>query len=193
VGDHGDTLKLTMRQGGRALQDSANDMRRSDSSKMRLPFQNSRASTYHPLPFGALGEGERKGSEYDKTRDNMLGCDATDFGSGDFLRLGLLLFTLRNGNQQLPQIHQNLCREGAHCGRETGDVLSSPSIEAKESADTPVVMYEDGRRYEVPAGTMIRLMPGEGITLKTSVYHRFWGEEKTGKDLLGEVSQVNDD
>lgn len=99
MGDHGDTLKLTMRQGGRALQGSANDMRRSDSSKMRLPFQNGRASTYHPLLFGALGEGERKGSEYDKIRDNMLGYDATDFGSGDFLRLGLFLFTLRNGNQ----------------------------------------------------------------------------------------------
>ena len=29
--------------------------------------------------------------------DNMLGWDLTDFGSGDFDRRGLLLFTLRNG------------------------------------------------------------------------------------------------
>ncbi len=30
--------------------------------------------------------------------DNMLGWDVTDFGSGDFARIGLTLFTFRNGN-----------------------------------------------------------------------------------------------
>ena len=30
--------------------------------------------------------------------DNSLGWDLTDFGSGDFHRRGLILFTLRNGN-----------------------------------------------------------------------------------------------
>jgi D-lyxose ketol-isomerase len=30
--------------------------------------------------------------------DNVLGWDLTDFGSNDFERRGLLLFTIRNGN-----------------------------------------------------------------------------------------------
>ena len=30
--------------------------------------------------------------------DNMLGWDITDFGSGDFRKCGLFLFTIRNGN-----------------------------------------------------------------------------------------------
>jgi D-lyxose ketol-isomerase len=35
---------------------------------------------------------ESKGSEYDEIRDNMLGWDITDFGSGNFRKKGLLLF-----------------------------------------------------------------------------------------------------
>ena len=36
--------------------------------------------------------------EYDEIRDNMLGWDITDFGSGDYHKIGLLMFTIRNGN-----------------------------------------------------------------------------------------------
>ena len=43
-----------------------------------------------------------KGSEYDEIRDNALGWDLTDFGSGDFYSCGLYLITLRNGN-----VHQD--------------------------------------------------------------------------------------
>jgi D-lyxose ketol-isomerase len=37
-----------------------------------------------------------KGKEYDEIRDNYLGWDITDFGSGDYHKQGLFLFTLRN-------------------------------------------------------------------------------------------------
>ena len=39
-----------------------------------------------------------KGTEYQEIRDNMLGWDITDFGSGDFDHIGLTIFTFRNGN-----------------------------------------------------------------------------------------------
>ena len=38
---------------------------------------------------------------------------------------------------------------------------------------------------------VIRLTPGESITLPCGQYHKFWGEG--GKVLVGEVSKVNDD
>jgi D-lyxose ketol-isomerase len=38
------------------------------------------------------------GPEIDEIRENALGWDVTDFGSRDFARRGLLLFTLRNGD-----------------------------------------------------------------------------------------------
>lgn len=51
-----------------------------------------------PFVLWTPEEWTAKGSEYDEIRDNMLGWDITDFGSGDFHKVGLLLITLRNGN-----------------------------------------------------------------------------------------------
>ena len=40
-----------------------------------------------------------KGDEVQEIKDNALGWDITDFGNGDFNKVGLFLITLRNGNQ----------------------------------------------------------------------------------------------
>ena len=55
-------------------------------------------------PFGYLpyAKWSTRGHEYDEIRRCMLGWDITDFGSGDFLRIGLTLFTLRNGDPTDP-------------------------------------------------------------------------------------------
>ena len=47
-------------------------------------------------------EWETKGHEYDEIRDNMLGWDITDYGKGDWEKLGFALVTIRNGNQHNP-------------------------------------------------------------------------------------------
>lgn len=60
-------------------------------------------------------------------------------------------------------------------------------------ADTPVKISTDGWTRYVEPGTIIRLTPGESITLLPRQYHKFWGEKGFGKVLLGEVSKVNDD
>ena len=46
-------------------------------------------------------EGREKGHEYDEIRDNMLGWDITDYGQGDFDKVGFSLITLRNGNLKM--------------------------------------------------------------------------------------------
>ena len=46
-------------------------------------------------------EWKTKGHEYDEIRDNMLGWDITDYGLGDFKKVGFSLITLRNGNQKM--------------------------------------------------------------------------------------------
>ena len=48
-------------------------------------------------------EWAEKGHEYDEIRDNMLGWDITDYGMGDFDKMGFSLITLRNGNLKLDQ------------------------------------------------------------------------------------------
>ena len=45
----------------------------------------------------------------------------------------------------------------------------------------------------LPAGTQIRLTPGESITIFQRLYHDFTVEPGTGPVLLGEVSRCNDD
>jgi D-lyxose ketol-isomerase len=65
------------------------------------------------------------------------------------------------------------------------------STEEGGFADTDVDIYMDGRHFTVKAGEVIRIRPGESISLQTGMYHSFWAEG--GKTLLGEVSKVNDD
>ena len=54
-------------------------------------------------------------------------------------------------------------------------------------------MHTDGRTYQVPAGTQIRLTLGESIHIQQLLYHDFQVEAGTGNVLLGEFSQCNDD
>ena len=41
------------------------------------------------------------GHDYDEVRDCMLGWDITDYGMGDFDKMGFSLITLRNGNRAM--------------------------------------------------------------------------------------------
>ena len=68
---------------------------------------------------------------------------------------------------------------------------SLPNEEIDYESD--VTIHTDGRTYQVPAGTQIRLTPGESIHVQQYLYHDFSVEEGTGAVLLGEVSQCNDD
>jgi D-lyxose ketol-isomerase len=49
----------------------------------------------------------------------------------------------------------------------------------------------DGVLHDFEAGAIVRLEPGESITLPTGLYHKFWAEGAAV--LAGEVSTVNDD
>jgi len=157
-----------------------------------------------------------KGHDYDEIRDNMLGWDITDYGQGDFDRIGFSLITLRNGNLKMagkyPKTYAEkllYLREGQYSpmhfhwskmediiNRGGGNVLirvynSLPDESIDYLKDVPV--YMDGRAFTVPAGTQLRLCPGESITVQPYMYHDFNVEQGTGPVLLGEVSQCNDD
>ncbi len=49
----------------------------------------------------------------------------------------------------------------------------------------------DGRRRKMAGGDLLKLKPGESVTLEPDTWHAFWGEG--GRVLIGEVSNVNDD
>ena len=59
--------------------------------------------------------------------------------------------------------------------------------------ERPVTVHIDGCAQVVPAGTQVRLRPGQSISIYPYLYHDFEVEPGTGPVLLGEVSQCNDD
>jgi len=166
-----------------------------------------------PFAYWSPDEWKAKGPEYDEIRNNQLGWDLTDFGSGDYDRLGLFLFTIRNGNVgdlsgksyaekilivkrgQVTPYHYHKAKMEDIVNRGGGGTLKVQlyrSLDPRtldEKSDVPVSV--DGRNYTVKAGTVISLGTGESITLKQEVFHQFWSDDATL--LLGEVSMVNDD
>ncbi len=168
-----------------------------------------------PFVFWSKNEWEAKGHEYDEIRDNMLGWDITDFGYGDYSKTGLLMITLRNGNfndkkyikpyaeklliveeEQVTPFHFHWSKMEDIINRGGGNLIIQVYNSTKEEEmdkKSPVTIMSDGRMYEIEAGGIIKLKPGESISIQPGLYHKFWGEKGTGKILVGEVSKVNDD
>jgi D-lyxose ketol-isomerase len=144
--------------------------------------------------------------------ENMLGWDLTDFGSGDFDRVGLLLFTLRNGNprrdskpyaekimivgegQETP-LHFHWSKMEDIIVRGGGNLVVQlwGSTPAEGLSDEAFSLRIDGISSQLEAGSTITLEPGQSVCLERGAYHRFYGEKGRGRVLVGEVSAVNDD
>jgi len=178
-----------------------------------VAFINDMKFPLPPFAFWSPEDWATKGHDYDEIRDNMLGWDITDFGSGDYKKIGLLMFTLRNGNfndkvkyvkpyaeklliveeGQITPYHFHWSKMEDIINRGGGDLLVQVynSDEKEDFATTDVPLAIDGHRYSVQAGSVVRIRPGESISIQSGMYHKFWAEG--GRTLLGEVSKVNDD
>lgn len=150
------------------------------------------------------------GQEIMEIKNCMLGWDVTDFGSGEFTRRGLFLFTLRNGalglsnkvyaekimivhDQQETPMHFHRMKMEDIINRGGADVAIQlyGSTRDETLSDEPTVVSIDGVSRRIGAGEVVVLAPGESICLEPFMYHRFWAEGGTA--LVGEVSMVNDD
>ena len=171
--------------------------------------------TLPPFVLWTPEEWKTKGAEVQEIKDNALGWDITDFGQGDFNKTGLFLITIRNGNQKMPEKYPKVYAEKLMIVREKQitpmhfhwnkmeDIINAGggnliiklynSTPDEKLADTDVVVSMDGVQYTFPAGTEVRLEPGQSVTLTPGLYHRFWGEEGKGTVIVREVSMCNDD
>jgi D-lyxose ketol-isomerase len=168
-----------------------------------------------PFAYWSPADWEQKGAECDEIRRCKLGWDVTDFGSGVFDQMGLVVFTLRNGHHQLAPytskpygekilivrenqhtpMHHHICKcEDIIC-RSGGTLRCQVYNQADDGslADMDVEVSLDGVRHRVEAGHTFVLPPGTSITLPPLLYHEFWAEPGTGISIVGEVSTVNDD
>lgn len=144
----------------------------------------------------------------------MLGWDITDFGLGNFYNCGFGLITLRNGNQKkdgyqktyaekLLYMHDYMYAAMHYHDYKSEDIINRGGgiLEIKVYLDDgkgglsmrDVPIQSDGHRYTVPAGSMVRLEPGQSITIYPHLYHEFHVVKGSGNVLIGEVSMCNDD
>lgn len=167
-----------------------------------------------PFAYWTPDDWASKGEEVREIVDRQLGWDITDFGSGDYERTGLFIFTIRNGDparlasgggklyaekilisdvDQVTPFHfhwrkvEDIINRGG--GKLVIQLYNSTSEDGLDDSD--ITVSTDGVQRRMPAGSKIVLEPGESITLPTRLYHSFWAEE--GRVLIGEVSLVNDD
>lgn len=180
-------------------------MRLLDANNIKLPA----------FGYWELDEWKENKDRLDAIKETMLGWDVTDFGSGDFERVGSVLFTVRNGSlsgagtpyaeklifqrheteQEIPfHFHRTKTEDIINRG---GGVLmlelygSTPDGLLDEKNNFTVDM--DGIRHSMPAGTIVEVPKGGSITLRPGLYHRFWAKKGAGDLIVGEVSSINDD
>ena len=158
---------------------------------------------------------QSKGHAFDEVRDNLLGWDITDYGLGDFDRVGFSLITLRNGNllqrDRYPKSYAEkllYLKEGQYSpnhfhwnkmediiNRGGGDIVfrlwNAAPDDGLDGSDVRV--ESDGRTWTVGAGSEIVLSPGQSLTLYPRCYHEFTVRPGTGYAIIGEVSMCNDD
>ncbi|SOB93808.1 D-lyxose/D-mannose family sugar isomerase [Rhodobacter maris] len=193
-------------------------MKRSEVNRIICEAAEFIAGFGHVLPPFAWWSPEEmraRRSDIEAIVSARLGWDITDYGQGEFRRLGLFLFTLRNGRaadliqgsgmcyaeklmisreNQLSPMHRHIVKAEDIINRGGAtlaiEMFSSDASGALDPA-AEVVVTSDGLTRRLPAGGVLRLAPGESVTLMPGNWHAFWGEG--GDVLIGEVSTVNDD
>jgi D-lyxose ketol-isomerase len=192
-------------------------MRRSEINRLIIEAKGFFARhKFHlpPFAFWSPEDWSKKGTTYDVIRKNSLGWDLTDFGSNNFHKIGLLLFTLRNGHVNNPKdvkpyaekimiIRKNQVTPMHFHWHKMEDIINrgggklviqlhrAADNNEQEFASEPFQASVDGELRTFKPGELLRLCPGESITITPYLYHKFWAED--GDVLAGEVSMVNDD
>lgn len=178
-------------------------------------FIRSFGYTLPPFAYFTPEEMRARRTEIGGIVDARLGWDITDYGLGKFAEMGLFLFTVRNGKaedlkrgggmlyaekimisrkDQLSPMHRHYLKAEDIINRGGGKLvleLFMPNAEGGIDDQAEVEVPCDGIVRRLPAGGLLKLDPGESVTLLPGVWHAFWAE---GADvLIGEVSTVNDD
>ncbi|MEP7062514.1 MAG: D-lyxose/D-mannose family sugar isomerase [Betaproteobacteria bacterium] len=153
------------------------------------------------------------GAEMSRVTRNALGWAMTDFGQGDFDRIGITMFDVRNGTREHPD-------EGTPYGEKifvlkpgqrlpyhfhyakTEDIISynggtlmiqlfnSRADEAMDE-ESPGVVHCDGVARDFKAGDVLEIPHGASLTITPRLYHRFWAKDDGDVLVGGEISTIS--
>ena len=171
--------------------------------------------TLPKMAYWSMDEWKKNADKLATVRKVMLGWDITDFGTNNFDEIGGVLYTVRNGDMNNPEIGVPYCekyiimKEGQRLPKhyhvfKTEDIINraggvlyvklwNADPATGEELDTDVHVYMDGIEHVVKAGEDILVEPGSSISLAPYVAHIFGPQAGTGDLVVGEVSKVNDD
>jgi len=192
-------------------------MKRSEANRIvaeATRFFADRQFALPPFADWSIDEWRRRGEKARGIIERGLGWDVTDFGLGEFRRVGLVLFTLRNGLpphrgdrapvsyaekamivrvDQVTPMHRHNRKVEDIVNRGGGRLVLRlrPADGSGGVADGAARIVSDGMPHEVRAGEEFVLDPGRSVTVTPDVYHSFWAVD--GDALVGEISTVNDD
>ncbi len=182
-----------------------------------IAFLKSRQRSLPPQAFWSLKDWHKNRDKVEEIAKRRIGWDLTDFGSGQYEKVGLLLYTLSNGiigsdGQPLDQsyanklliVDENQVTPLHHHGRKMEDIINlaggnlqikiyHADEEGRVDKKSLVRIFHNEMWENYKPGTVITLEPGERIRLDPHHFHEFWGEPGKGKVLVEEVSSVNDD
>jgi D-lyxose ketol-isomerase len=168
--------------------------------------------------YWSLEHWQHSGIEADEIRRHHLGWNITDFGSGEFEKMGLLIFVARNGclehdmpvttktyaekyfivrPEQVTPWHFHWVKTEDLINRAGGRMQvelawANPNND-KEMIDKLVYAQVDGITKVMPAGSVLTLLPGESVTLPPRLCHKFYGHKDGPIVFAGEISSLNDD
>ena len=166
-----------------------------------------------PYAYWSPDDWRNAGPEYERVRLNALGWAVTDFGQGDFDRIGITMFDVRNGTPERPE-------EGTPYGekvfvlrpgqrlpyhfhwKKTEDIISyhggtlmiqlfNANDDETMNESSPGVVYLDGVRHAFTAGQVFEIPHGGSLTITPKLYHRFWAKEGAGVLVGGEISTIS--
>ena len=167
------------------------------------------------LAYWSPGELRARAAELGTVRRLELGWDITDFGSGDFGKVGAVLYTVRNGLADDPSVGVPYCekyilmKDGQHlpnhyhvfksediinrAGGEISVRLWNADRASGRMLESDVMVMMDGIERRFRPGEEIVVRKGESITLAPYLAHVFGPRPGSGDVVVGEVSKVNDD
>ena len=155
----------------------------------------------------------KAGPECRRVMLNALGWAVTDFGQGDFDRIGITMFDVRNGTrthpdegtpygekvfvlkpgQRLPfHFHWNktediINRAGGRLMIQVYNANDDETMDEKSSG----VVHCDGIAKSFEAGQIFAIPQGGSLTITPRLYHRFWADEAAGVLVGGEISTIS--
>lgn len=176
-----------------------------DKNKFKLPC----------FAYWTMDEWQKHSEDIGIIRQVGLGWDITDFGSGNFDKIGAVLFTIRNGKpgqegvgspyaekilvfkdgQRLP-IHYHAIKTEDIINRGEGTMemlFYKRNDDGSVDYESDVEYYSDGIRHVAKAGEPVYITTGNSVRLDPFVNHTFGAKAGDGPLICGEVSKINDD